>query len=91
MTSIAAKVAYVNRQGQTRKHHCHWPGCEAQVPPALWGCRKHWYKLPKHLRDEIWRTFRPGQETNWTPSLEYLEAARRVREWIGANTPPRPL
>lgn len=52
------KVKYVLSQKQTRKHHCQWPGCEKQVPPAMWGCSAHWFKLPKRLRDAIWRTYR---------------------------------
>lgn len=79
------KVAYVKGQGQTRDHHCHWPGCNKNVPPAMWGCKQHWMKLPKHLRDKIWATFRPGQETNWTPSVKYLDAAQEVQEWIKEN------
>lgn len=89
MTSdIADKVAYVKTQGQTRDHHCHWPGCPEQVPPAKWGCARHWFKLPKPLRDRIWRTFDPGQEVNATPSAAYLAAARDVQHWIKANTEP---
>lgn len=85
------KVGYVRRQGQTRNHTCHWPGCKAQVPPAMWGCRTHWRKLPRSLRAKIWRTFVPGQEVTMTPSDEYLAAAREVQEWIAANTPaPEP-
>jgi hypothetical protein len=52
------------------------------VPPAMWGCKAHWFKLPKHLRDKIWATYRPGQEVNMTPSKAYLEAARQVDQWI---------
>lgn len=77
-----AKVAYVTRQGQTRDHHCHWPGCDANVPPAKWGCYYHWMRLPKYLRDKIWATFRPGQEKNYTPSREYVKVAREVQLWI---------
>ena len=80
-----SKADYVKSQKQTRAHHCHWPGCTAQVPPAMWGCRRHWYALPKHLRDRIWATFRPGQEITMTPSDAYLQAARDVQEWIAAN------
>ena len=76
------KADYVQTQKQTRKHHCHWPGCEKQVPPAMWGCKQHWFKLPKNLRDWIWRTYMPGQEVSMTPSAEYLEAADAVQEWI---------
>jgi hypothetical protein len=63
-------------------HHCHWPGCPKAVPPKLWGCRAHWFALPARLRSAIWRTYVPGQEVTKTPSLEYIEAARAVQEWI---------
>src|SRR6266487_2367762 len=81
------KSDYVLSQPQTRAHHCHWPGCERQVPPAMWGCKTHWFKLPRHIRDNIWRTFRPGQEKDWTPSSAYIEAAKEAQEWIAANSP----
>lgn len=86
--TISSKVAYVKSQGQTRRHHCHWLGCEANVPPAMWGCTRHWYALPKHLRALIWRTYRPGQEMNLTPSRAYLDAAELVQKWIRENAAP---
>ena len=79
---IGEKVKYVKSQGQTRTHHCHWPGCDKQVPPALWGCREHWYSLPHYLRIKIWASYRIGQEVNLTPSKEYIAAALEVQEWI---------
>lgn len=86
------KRAYVKNQGQTREHHCHWPGCRAQVPPAVWGCKPHWFALPKDLRDLIWKTYEPGQEVDLSPSAEYLEAAEKVQAWIRAQTArPTPL
>lgn len=87
MTSRSDKVAYVKSQRQTRAHHCHWLGCGKQVPPAMWGCRTHWHKLPKNLRDAIWRTFEPGQEVDLSPSEEYLAVADRVHSWIRENYP----
>lgn len=83
--SVAAKAAYVKSQGQDRAHHCHWPGCGKQVPPALWGCRTCWFKLPKALRDRIWAAYRPGQEKDMRPSREYLDAADAVQTWIKEN------
>ncbi|WP_428673619.1 hypothetical protein [Reyranella sp.] len=82
------KVRHVLRAGQSRHHHCHWPGCQEQVPPAKWGCRKHWFKLPKTLRDRIWQAYRPGQEDTQTPSRDYIAVARDVQAWIAANHPP---
>ncbi len=82
MADIDEKVRHVKSQGQTRNHTCHWAGCETQVPPAMWGCKKHWFRLPKDLRDRIWRTYEPGQEISMTPSADYLAAADVVDKWI---------
>lgn len=80
--SKPAKVAHVLGSGQTRNHTCHWPGCGKQVPPAMWGCRSHWFALPKHLRDAIWRTYSPGQEESGSVSEAYFDAAREAQTWI---------
>lgn len=87
MTTIAQKADYVKRQPQARNHTCHWPGCTKQVPPAMWGCKTHWFKLPRNLRNKIWRAYEPGQEVDMTPSNEYLDVATEVQKWIAANTP----
>jgi hypothetical protein len=76
-------VARAPRQGvEAAAHTCHWPGCEQRVPPRMWGCREHWYRLPEGLRKRIWAAYRPGQEVEKNPSREYLEAARAARGWI---------
>lgn len=84
--TIKDKVEYVRSQGQTRKHHCHWPGCDKDVPPAMWGCKNHWFRLPKNLRDRVWATYKPGQEINGTPSRAYLLVADQVQQWIKENS-----
>lgn len=81
------KAEYVRSQGQTRDHHCHWPGCEKQVPPAMWGCKQHWFQLPLRLRNRIWATYEPGQEIDLTPSDEYLAVAQEVQDWIAQHYP----
>lgn len=68
------------------KHTCHWPGCQTEVLPRMWGCRHHWFSLPRRLRDRIWATYVPGQEVTKTPSAEYLEAAAAVERWINGRT-----
>ena len=79
---MGSKAEYVRRQGQDRNHACHWPGCEKQVPPAMWGCKAHWFKLPKSLRDKVWDAYVPGQEQRMDPSDEYLAVAQEVQAWI---------
>lgn len=82
---LDAKKNHVRRAKQKRLHHCHWIGCQTQVPPAKWGCFKHWMMLPKRLRDKIWATYRVGQEDNWTPSREYVRVAQEVQLWISCE------
>lgn len=71
-------------------HTCHWPGCKRVVPPKLWGCKEHWFKLPKALRDAVWSAYRPGQEIDKKPSLRYIAVARLVRGWIEGKVKMRP-
>jgi hypothetical protein len=84
-STVGAKVRHVQRATQTRGRGCHWPGCAAQVPPAMWGCKSHWFALPKALRDKVWRAYRPGQENDMRPSREYLDVADEVQAWIAKN------
>ena len=85
MPEHASKAAYVKKQKQDRRHECHWPGCKEQCPPAMWGCRRHWFSLPKDLRDLIWAAYVPGQERRLDPSRDYLKAAKEVQAWIYEN------
>ena len=62
------------------RHACHHPSCEMPVPPRLLACPPHWYQLPRQIRAEIWRTYRPGQERDKRPSQAYLDAVRAARE-----------
>jgi hypothetical protein len=86
METVKQKVDYVKRANQTRQHNCHWPGCNQQVPPAMWGCRTHWFKLPKTIRDRIWQEYHSGQEETLTPSKEYISAAQEAQIWIKENS-----
>lgn len=63
-------------------HHCHWPNCYVEVPPQMWGCKRHWFMLPQPIRNAIWKNYRPGQEITKAPSLAYIVAARDAQDWI---------
>ena len=73
------------------KHTCHWDGCTKEVPPAMWGCKGHWFALPKFLRDQVWASYVPGQEKIKTPSEKYLLVAALVQLWIGEYKAGRKL
>lgn len=57
-------------------HTCHATGCKASVPPEMWGCKRHWFMVPKKIRDRVWATYRVGQCDDMSPSREYCLAAR---------------
>jgi hypothetical protein len=84
-TDKKAHVRAAMKRNETFDHHCHWPDCGKKVPPALWGCKTHWFKLPKVLRDKIWSAYEPGQEADGTPSKEYLTVATEVQKWIAEH------
>jgi hypothetical protein len=57
---------------------CRIADCERKHARNLFCCRTHWYALPKHYRDEIWRTFRsPGVFSN-----EYMQAAENAEAYL---------
>lgn len=68
------------------RHTCHHPTCKKETPPRMLACPDHWLMLPKQLRDNIWDTYRPGQEIDKKPSKEYLEAADACKKWWLKNT-----
>lgn len=84
---IATKIT-VNADGRfdvvpaNGKHECHWPGCGKEVPPAMWGCKGHWFTLPKAVRDKIWAAYRRGQEITKSVSPEYMAVALEAQAWI---------
>lgn len=57
-------------------HRCHATGCTTPVPPVMFMCKPHWFRVPKALRDRIWVTYRAGQCDDMSPSGSYCEAAR---------------
>lgn len=69
-------------------HACRWPTCPRQVPLKMWGCKTHWFRLPKAIRDRIWATYRPGQEETLDPSAGWIEADEMAREWARENDSP---
>ena len=66
-------------------HTCHAAGCDKAVPPAMFMCRRHWFKVPKPLRDAIWATYRRGQEVDKNPSAGYLENANEAIRVVAAQ------
>ena len=66
-------------------HHCHATGCRVAVPPEMFMCRRHWFALPAAMRNDIYRTYRPGQCDDWHISHAYANAARAAVRFIAAK------
>lgn len=59
-------------------HHCHATDCTTAVPPEMFMCRLHWYKVPYHQRQMIWKTYREGQCDDMNPSRAYCLVAKEA-------------
>lgn len=70
----------------TPPHVCHADGCDVRVPRKMFMCKRHWYALPKHLRDAIWREYNAGQERGVAPvTREYISVAREAIAWLASR------
>ena len=74
-----------------KPHTCHAIGCTVPVPAKHFMCARHWFAVPKHLRDRVWQTYRPGQEVTKDPSVEYCEAAAEAKLAVAAQEAGRPF
>lgn len=65
-------------------HTCHATGCPERVPPEMFMCKRHWFALPRFMRNKIWKAYRKGQCDDWQISHEYANAAREAVEYIAS-------
>ena len=64
------------------EHTCHAIRCDVRVPPRMFMCRRHWFALPKRMRDAVWAEYVPGQERRKDPTEAYLIVTRECIEWL---------
>ena len=70
--------------------HCQVPGCDDQIDPSRLMCRRHWYRVPKQLRDRVWATWQSGRGTSSTEhqiAVRLAIAASRYRTGPERNSP----
>lgn len=41
-------------------HKCPGPDCTEQVDDKKLMCVRHWFRVPKVLRDNVWREYKAG-------------------------------
>jgi len=54
---------------------CPIPECTRDIDLSRLMCRRHWYTVPKELRDRVWATWRSGQGAY---SGEHQDAVRQA-------------
>ncbi len=59
-------------------HKCPKQGCNQQIPQHMLACKRHWFEVPKPLRDAIWQTYRSGDKA--AHSVNVREAMRLLGE-----------
>jgi hypothetical protein len=59
-------------------HGCPAPDCRHQVPHNQLACKRHWYALPKPLRDDVWTAYRKhGQGSD-----QHTAAITAAIDWL---------
>lgn len=63
-------------------HTCHADNCKRSVPPKMFMCLPHWNMVPKFAQNDIWKTYRRGQEIDKNPSSQYIKATQVARMFV---------
>lgn len=64
-------------------HNCHARNCEVPVPPKMLMCRRHWYMVPREMRNRVWNTYQRGQEIGQVlPTEAWFEASKEAIEAV---------
>jgi hypothetical protein len=56
-------------------HRCPGPGCDAQVPYEMLACRRHWYQVPRAIRNAIYHAWADGAGSGSDEHLAAMDAA----------------
>jgi hypothetical protein len=54
---------------------CPVPGCDEQIDRTRLMCRRDWHRVPRRLRDRVWRSWQPGRGSG---SGAHQQAVRRA-------------
>jgi hypothetical protein len=63
---------------------CPVNGCETPVDRSMLMCRRHWFSIPKDLRDDVWRTYGNGRGILDEAYGDAVDAAIEAAERKGA-------
>lgn len=70
----------------TAGHGCPAKGCGVTVERSKLACSRHWFDLPKQIRDRVWAAFR----THGMGSAEHTDAVGAALDWFRSQPDPQP-
>lgn len=70
---------HIGRKGRELDTHECPAGCGARVTRDMFACKADWFRLPKVLRDRIWRAYRSGT------AGEHMAAMAAATDWYVQN------
>jgi hypothetical protein len=65
-------------------HNCPGPECTKQIPYDQLACSRHWYQVPRPIRNAVYRAWANGDGVGTQAHLSAMQAA------IGKMTPLPP-
>ncbi len=72
-------------------HRCPGPECSRRVPSNMLACSRHWFQVPREVRDEVWAAWRSLQRGAATPEELEAKNERHGRAMAAAIPTMRPL
>jgi len=64
----------------TYTHKCAVEACTRRVPSEMLMCRRHWFMVPKDLRDRVWAGYRRGTDAEYDVAVAAAVDAVRICE-----------
>lgn len=59
-------------------HSCEAEDCAKIVPSAMLMCKRHWFMVPKDLRDRVWAGYHRGMDDEYHVAVAAaVDAVRR--------------
>lgn len=59
---------------------CEVDNCTQQVPTDMLMCRRHWFLVPKDIRDRVWAGYHRGMDEEYEVAVAAAIDAVRERE-----------
>ncbi len=69
-------------------HNCAIPDCGARIPTSMLMCRRHWFMVPRPLRDRVNDAWSIAPDMRALESPEYMAARQEAIDAVAALLRP---